>query len=253
MNRPANRLVVASVTVLGLIGLTSLVAAPIDEGASPTATAPMCEFCRQDAAVAKESESAEGCGQCSGEKCAGGCQEGACAGRAGDTNDESEDNTVAQRRGRGPGPGPGPGRGRGAGRGPDADFERDHDVFHDLLEHHKEIRRTVKRLEDGVETLTESDNPTVADAIQEHVHAMYRRVDENRPIRRRDPLFNAIFSNASKVKMQVEETDQGVRVIETSDDPFVARLIQAHAAVVSAFVKHGHAEAMKNHPVPAAE
>ncbi|MFN9918020.1 MAG: hypothetical protein ACK53L_35870, partial [Pirellulaceae bacterium] len=37
---------------------------------------------------------------------------------------------------------------------------------------------------------------------------------------------------------------------ETSDDPYVVRLIQAHAKVVSGFVERGHAEAMKNHPVP---
>lgn len=39
-------------------------------------------------------------------------------------------------------------------------------------------------------------------------------------------------------------------MIETSDDPFTARLIEAHANVVSLFVKNGHAEVRKNHAAP---
>jgi intracellular sulfur oxidation DsrE/DsrF family protein len=50
--------------------------------------------------------------------------------------------------------------------------------------------------------------------------------------------------------MSVENTKQGVRVQETSEDRVAAALIQAHADVVSAFVKHGFAEAHQNHPVP---
>ena len=38
---------------------------------------------------------------------------------------------------------------------------------------------------------------------------------------------------------------------ETSEDPYVVRLIQAHAGVVSLFVKNGFAEARANHAVPA--
>jgi intracellular sulfur oxidation DsrE/DsrF family protein len=41
-----------------------------------------------------------------------------------------------------------------------------------------------------------------------------------------------------------------VRVTETSDDPYVAKLIKAHAKTVSGFVERGFREAMKNHPVP---
>jgi len=50
--------------------------------------------------------------------------------------------------------------------------------------------------------------------------------------------------------MQHEDTDKGVRVTETSEDPYVVKLIQAHAKVVSGFVDRGFAEAMKNHPIP---
>lgn len=137
------------------------------------------------------------------------------------------------------------------GRGPDADFPRDRDVFHFLLENHKKIQRKVTIRKDGVETVTESDDPKVAAKIREHVKAMYVRVDKNRPIRRRDPLFNELFRHTDKITMTIKDTKNGVKVTETSKDPKVVRLIQAHAQVVSLFVKKGFDEAHKTHPVPA--
>ena len=50
--------------------------------------------------------------------------------------------------------------------------------------------------------------------------------------------------------MQIEQTPKGVRVIERSADPYAVKLIQAHAEVVSLFLKNGHEEMMKNHAVP---
>lgn len=134
----------------------------------------------------------------------------------------------------------------------DSSFATDRDTFHYLLDHHKEIDRTVTKLGNGVETLTESDNSEVAAKIQEHVDAMYTRVEDGRPIRMRDPLFAALFRRAAKIVMSVELTDKGVRVSETSSDPRVAQLIQAHAEVVSKFVERGFAEARLNHEVPPA-
>lgn len=144
----------------------------------------------------------------------------------------------------------GQGRRRGRGFGPDADFPKDRAVFHFLLLNHKKIRRTVKLRKDGVETVTESDDPKIAAKIREHVKAMYRRVDKNRPIRRRDPLFAELFRHAGKIRMTFKETKTGIRVVESSKDPHTVRLIQAHANVVSQFVKKGFLEAHKAHAVP---
>jgi hypothetical protein len=137
------------------------------------------------------------------------------------------------------------------GRGPDAGFAADRDTFHYLLENHKAIQRTVKDLKEGVETVTESDDPKVAARIQEHVASMEKRVKEGRPIHRRDPLFAALFDRAGKITMKVEKTPKGMRVTETSEDPYTAKLIQAHARVVSLFVANGFPEVRKNHEVPA--
>jgi len=152
------------------------------------------------------------------------------------------------------GGGPGGGRGYGWGRGgpmqDNAAFQQDRDTFHFLLERRDAIRRTVKNTKRGVKTLTESDDPEVSKRIQEHVESMAARVEENRPIHMRDPLFRALFGKTKQIEMKVEKTPKGVRVVETSDDAFVAKLIQAHAAVVSQFIKNGHIEVSRNHAVP---
>jgi ubiquinone/menaquinone biosynthesis C-methylase UbiE/intracellular sulfur oxidation DsrE/DsrF family protein len=143
-----------------------------------------------------------------------------------------------------------PGRGWGMGRGPAPEMRADQDVFHFLLDHHAEIRRSVKRIDNGVETLTESDSPEVAAKIQEHVASMHQRIKDGRGLRFWDELFVAIFKKHASIKMSVETTEKGVKVRETSDDRAVVMLIQAHAEVVSQFVARGFNEAHKNHPVP---
>ena len=47
-----------------------------------------------------------------------------------------------------------------------------------------------------------------------------------------------------------EPTPGGVRVIQTSMDAYVVRLLHAHADAVSAFLANGMSEMMRNHPVP---
>jgi hypothetical protein len=139
------------------------------------------------------------------------------------------------------------------GKKGDPTFMADHQTFHFLLAHRGDIRREVRNTARGVETLTESDDPKVSAKIQEHVAAMYDRVKQGRGIHLRDPLFAEVFRNAGKIKMTFEKTPRGMRVTETSEDPYVARLIQAHAEVVNQFIKNGHWEMKKNHTLPARE
>ncbi|HEY1189369.1 MAG TPA: hypothetical protein VGE74_17075 [Gemmata sp.] len=147
-------------------------------------------------------------------------------------------------------PANGPPAGKGKGTGKDASFAADRDVFHFLLENRKDIRRTVKDTKTGVETVTESDKPEVAKQIQAHVAAMHARVTSGKGLHYRDPLFAELFKHHDKIVMKVEKTAKGVSVTESSDEPYVAQLIQAHARVVSKFIENGFAEAHKNHPLP---
>ena len=127
----------------------------------------------------------------------------------------------------------------------------DKDVFETLLGNHELIRREVKPLPNGIEATTESDNAEVAALIQNHVRAMKVRLEKDARIRQWDPIFVAIFDNAGKIRMEIVETPKGVRVQETSDDPWVAKLIQSHAVMVSGFVSRGSEESVLEHQPPA--
>lgn len=152
--------------------------------------------------------------------------------------------------GMGRGMGGGWGMGRGAAAA-DPAFDADRAVFHGLLDDHGLVRRTVTLRDDGIEAVTESDDPRVAEAIQAHVAAMHRRLEQRQPIHMRDPLFAALFAHADQIELDVTNTPQGVRVVETSPDPYVVKLIQAHADAVSGFAANGFAEARMDHAVPA--
>ncbi len=140
----------------------------------------------------------------------------------------------------------------GRGRGPrgDADFAADREIFHFLLDHRQEITRKIKVLETGVETVTETGSAEVRDKLREHVAAMHKRLKDKRGIHLRDPLFAEVFRNADKITMKIEQTEKGLKVTETSDDPYVAKLIKAHAEVVSKFLERGPLEVRENHPLP---
>ena len=142
------------------------------------------------------------------------------------------------------------GMGRGGMMKPDPAHQADMTLFHELLDQRAHITRTVTPRPDGVESLTESDDPAIAAKIRAHVDSMSARVKEARPIHQRDPLFQEVFKHADKIVMRAESTPKGVKVVETSSDAYVVKLIQAHAEVVSAFIANGHVEMMKNHPVP---
>ena len=126
----------------------------------------------------------------------------------------------------------------------------DMQLFHQLFAHRAEIDRQVIAREDGIETITESKNPEVTRLLQTHVESMLARVQEGRPIHQRDPLFVELFKNADRIEARHELTAGGVRVIETSKDAYVVKLLHAHAEAVTAFLANGMSEMMKNHPVP---
>jgi hypothetical protein len=67
---------------------------------------------------------------------------------------------------------------------------------------------------------------------------------------RGDPLFAALFRNADKIQILIENTDKGVRVTETSSDADVTKLIRRHAEVVGLFIKNGMHEMMQVHAAP---
>ena len=50
------------------------------------------------------------------------------------------------------------------------------------------------------------------------------------------------------MKLSVELTEKGVRIVETGDDPETVRLLRSHASGVTDFVRVGSAAAQRETP-----
>ncbi|MBS1788391.1 MAG: hypothetical protein JST85_11755 [Acidobacteria bacterium] len=142
------------------------------------------------------------------------------------------------------------GQGRMGGMGMGGNQPQDMKTIHSLFSDHQKITRTVKPISNGVETITESDDPKIKALIVEHAWAMKARLEKKQPIRQWDPLFAELFKQADKINLEITNTEKGVKITETSTDPYVVKLIQAHAAGVSEFVREGMSVMHKEHPLP---
>lgn len=115
----------------------------------------------------------------------------------------------------------------------------DRDVWVTLVSQHSKIRREMKPLANGVEATTESDDPAIAALIKNHAFAMQRRMRDGSRVRQWDPVFVKLFDYHTEVKLDVQATEKGVSIIETSDNPEVVRVLHSHAAGVTEMVKRG--------------
>lgn len=140
------------------------------------------------------------------------------------------------------------GMGPGAGRMPgmmgmalDQRTQGQLQVIHTLFVNHDRIKRTVENLPNGIRTVTESDDPALADLIKNHVAEMGSRVsagdDPHLPIV--SDSLHAIFRDKDKITTVYEPTDKGIAVVQTSDDAQTVASLQTHAAEVSDFVQQG--------------
>ncbi len=136
----------------------------------------------------------------------------------------------------------------GGGRHGQEGIETDRELFHFLLDHRDQITREVRRLDNGIESVTESNDPALVGKLREHVESMHERLLDGRGVHRRDPLFAAIFDHAKEIQLKIEPSEKGLRVTETSANPEVVKLIQQHAETVSLFLKNGTEEVRRNHP-----
>src|SRR3990172_4376657 len=147
--------------------------------------------------------------------------------------------------------GTGPGMMRGAGPAGPADahgpmggpmaggaqhddaFAADMHLVRDLIQNHDRIKRTVTNLPDGIKTVTESDDPQIAQTLKAHVASMEKRLNEGREFNLFSPTIPVLFQNKDKIKTVVETTDKGAIMTQTSSDPTVVAALQAHAVEVS--------------------
>ena len=110
-----------------------------------------------------------------------------------------------------------------------------------IFKNHKEIKRTVTNLDNGIKTETYSDNEEIRAAIINHVTLMVTRIQENRnpKVLIQSPALDKLFNNYDKIETSIELTDTGIAVIQTSEDPKVVNLLQTHASEINDMVEKG--------------
>lgn len=127
-------------------------------------------------------------------------------------------------------------------------------VIHELVVNNERITRTNTNLPNGIRTVTESNDPRLAQLIKEHVVTMNQRVrkgdDPGLPME--SPALHAIFRSKDKIRTTTDTTTTGIVVVQTSSDSAIVVALQQHAAEVSDLVKRGmiamHEAMMKNMP-----
>jgi len=151
------------------------------------------------------------------------------------------------------GMGPGMMRGMGPMGGPmaggmqhDEAFAADMGLVHEMLSSHERIKRTVTNLPNGIKTVTESDDPQVAQSIKAHVASMEQRLKDGRIFNLFSPTLPVLFQNRDKITTVVEATQTGSIVTQTSGDAKVVAALQAHAVEVSELARDGMAAMMRN-------
>jgi len=123
----------------------------------------------------------------------------------------------------------------------DAGSSADMNLVHELLVNHDKIRRTVTNLPNGIRTVTESDDPQVAQAIKAHVASMSQRLSDGREFNIFSTTLPVLFENKDKIKSAVEMTEKGSVVTRTSTDAKVVTALQGHAAEVTELAQEGMA------------
>jgi hypothetical protein len=111
----------------------------------------------------------------------------------------------------------------------------------DLVHSNDKIKRTVTLLPNGIRTVTESDDPKVAQNIQVHVASMSSRLQEGREFNIFSTTLPIIFDHAERIEMSMSMTEKGVIVTRTATDARLVAALQAHAGEVTELVRDGSA------------
>lgn len=103
------------------------------------------------------------------------------------------------------------------------------------------MSREVVNLPDGIRTVTRSSDPDVMAALVSHAVGMIDRVarKDDPQIMIQSPTLNAFFLHGDRIVSQVEVTDEGLVVVQTSQDPELVTALQVHAAEVTAMAERG--------------
>ncbi|WP_439524401.1 hypothetical protein [Marivita sp.] len=103
------------------------------------------------------------------------------------------------------------------------------------------LSREVETLPNGIRTVTRSSDPDVMEALVSHVVGMIDRVGQkdDPKIFIQSPTLDIFFARGDRILSEIDVTEDGVIVTQTSDDPEVVVAMHTHAAEVTAMVEQG--------------
>lgn len=110
-----------------------------------------------------------------------------------------------------------------------------------MFENHPGITRSVENLPNGIRTVTSAADEDLRNALISHAVGMIDRVDQDRDpkVFIQSPTLDILFQNRALIATEIDTTEDGIIVIQTSDDPATVTALQTHAAEVSDLAAHG--------------
>ncbi len=125
-------------------------------------------------------------------------------------------------------------------RGEDASIEESAEMAV-MFRNFQSIDRTVENLPDGIRTVTASSDPDTMAALVSHVTGMIQRVEDGRDpkVFIQSPTLDIFFQKGDGIETEIEVTDDGIVVTQTSTDPELVAALQTHAAEVTDMADRG--------------
>ncbi len=112
-----------------------------------------------------------------------------------------------------------------------------------LFRHFETLTREVENLPDGIRTVTRSSDEAVMEVLVSHVVGMIGRVEagDDPQIFIQSPTLDIFFVRGDGIETEIDITDAGIVVVQTSDDPELVEALHLHAAEVSDMADRGMA------------
>ena len=110
-----------------------------------------------------------------------------------------------------------------------------------LFRNFETITRDVTNLPDGIRTVTNASNPHVMDSLVRHVTIMIDRVAtlDDPQVFIQSPTLDLFFARGDGITSTIDITDDGIVVVQTSDDLEMVAALQTHAAEVTDMADRG--------------
>jgi pectate lyase len=110
-----------------------------------------------------------------------------------------------------------------------------------IFKNHKKIKREVINIKNGIKTITESKDEKVRQSIIDHVTMMVTRMQEgkNPEVMIQSPTLTKLFDYYQEIDTEIELSDDGIALIQTSKNPKVVELLQKHASEINDMVDRG--------------